>query len=471
MNLEYPNMLDYISDYNITGRTESSAFLMWYLEKYYRLDPLEASDSVCDNNGDKGIDGIYLNESEGTIDVFQSKIIQNNRSKIGDTVLKEFYGTLSQFDNKSTLQNLITSAGNALVTGLIDRLDLLDKLDAYEIRGIFICNSEIDANGTSYLNSISNIEFIGKNNLELSYISDERIKSKDVESSFEFTVSNSVQYYVDSQNFAVIAPIKACELVNLSGINDQSIFSFNVRGTLGRTKVNMDIVKSIKNQEMHKKFPLFHNGITIIVEKLDISGNTLIIHNYFVVNGCQSLTTLYSNKDFITDELKILTRFVQVDNLESKLLELITQYSNNQNGVKPRDFKSNNAIQIRLQNEFNSLYGEKYYYEIKRGENIPDGKIVIENGEMGILLWSFDLKEPWGTHRRYQVFEDRYAQLFARPEVNADRILMLKILNELIVESIPRINNQLFGQYALTRHTILYILRQLLEEDETGQVL
>jgi hypothetical protein len=41
---------------------------MWYLEKYFRLDPQLAIDSVCDNNGDKGVDGIYLYEGLGGIE-------------------------------------------------------------------------------------------------------------------------------------------------------------------------------------------------------------------------------------------------------------------------------------------------------------------------------------------------------------------------------------------------------------------
>ena len=48
---------------------------------------------------------------------------------------------------------------------------------------------------------------------------------------------------------AIIAPIKATELVALNGISDQSLFAFNVRGPLGKTGVNQDIVKSIREQE------------------------------------------------------------------------------------------------------------------------------------------------------------------------------------------------------------------------------
>ena len=58
MNVDYPEILRHIADYNVSGRTESASFLIWYLENYYRLSSQEAIDSVCDQRGDKGIDGI-----------------------------------------------------------------------------------------------------------------------------------------------------------------------------------------------------------------------------------------------------------------------------------------------------------------------------------------------------------------------------------------------------------------------------
>ena len=103
IDLTYPNILTYISPYKSDKRTESAAFLIWYLVNYYRLDELDATDCVCDQPGDKGVDGIYVNEGAGTIDIFQSKISQKANSSVGDTQLKEFQGTLTQFQSAETL--------------------------------------------------------------------------------------------------------------------------------------------------------------------------------------------------------------------------------------------------------------------------------------------------------------------------------------------------------------------------------
>jgi hypothetical protein len=231
--------------------------------------------------------------------------------------------------------------------------------------------------------------------------------------SFEISGFHVTEYIVDENTKAAIAPIKATELVALEGIADQSVFAFNVRGPLGKTQVNRDIVSSINNPSSHKLFPLFHNGITVIAKQLDTNSEKISVSDYFVVNGCQSITALFDNRYKITSDLRVLAKFIKMDPASS-VAEMITRFSNNQNGVRPRDFKANHPIQIRLQNEFDRDYSGQYAYEIKRGEADRPG-VTISNEDAGLFLRAFDLKEPWATHRKYEVFDDKHGDLFARP--------------------------------------------------------
>jgi hypothetical protein len=148
----------------------------------------------------------------------------------------------------------------------------------------------------------------------------------------------------------------------------------------------------------------------------------------------------------------------------------ITQFSNNQNGVRPRDFKSNDKTQVRLQNEFQKYYEGEYVFEIKRGETLGPGS-KISNEEAGLYLMAFDLKQPWATHRKYQIFEDKHADLFGRPEVTADRVVLCHVMAGAIEEKLPEIENQLFARYALTRYMLLYVMRQIIERDELADRL
>jgi len=435
---------------------------MWYLENYYRLDEAEAVEAVCDNRGDKGVDGVFVNDDDKTITVFQSQISQSADRTIGDASLRTFAGTLTQFKDAQSITALIEAAGEGKVGTLAKRLDLVNKIATHQLRGEFVSNIEVDENGTNFLPN-SNITFVGGLALIERYISDKRDIPVGTPAQFDITGIRVSEYIVDAITRAVIVPIKATELNNLPGISDQSLFAYNVRGPLGKTKVNKDIVGSIRDQAMHKLFPLFHNGITIIAKQLDESKDQISISEYFVVNGCQSLTALYDNKDKVTDNLRILVKFIQADP-SSELAEQITDYSNNQNVVKPRDFMANNPIQIRLQNQFTQDYDGVYYFEIKRGETPKNGQ-TISNEDAGLLLMAFDLKEPWATHRRYQVFEEKHTDLFARPEVTADRIVLLQVISESIAHGLSNVNNKLFARYALTKYFLLYVIRCILEAD------
>lgn len=67
LNLDYSNLLEIVKPYKKTGRTESAAFLHWFLVNIYRLEQMEVDNIICDGQGDNGIDGIYINDNEGCL--------------------------------------------------------------------------------------------------------------------------------------------------------------------------------------------------------------------------------------------------------------------------------------------------------------------------------------------------------------------------------------------------------------------
>jgi len=439
------------------------------LEHYYRLESQGAIDSVCDRGNDKGIDGIWVNDEAETITVFQVKLFENPAKTIGDSSLRTFAGTLRQFETAEGLQAMVDSAGMGLVASLVTRLDLMPKIGSFTVKGEFISNVEIDSNGTPYLTSAPNITFVGKSYLESRFISDSRDLPTHDPVSFDTSGYTVTEYDVDSSTKAIIAPVKAAELVRLQGIADQSLFDQNVRGPLGKTAINKGIVESVRNTRLHKSFPLFHNGITIVAAKVNVSDGRITTEDYYVVNGCQSLTSLFNNQGALTDELRILTKFIQLtEGSPIGLGAMITKFSNNQNGVHARDFMSNNAMQIRLKNEFRLYYSDQYALEIKRGEKQDNG-VLLTNEDAGLYLMAFDLKEPWATHRRYQVFGDKHTEIFGRPEVTADRIVFCKVIMDAVTASCGALKNGLAAKYVLTRYFMMYVIRLMIEEDPIGK--
>lgn len=76
-----------------------AAFLIWHLVNFFRISPEDAKDSICDNKGDKGIDGIWVDETsdEEEIYLFQSKFSPNDGADQGDNDLRNFVGAKSWF--------------------------------------------------------------------------------------------------------------------------------------------------------------------------------------------------------------------------------------------------------------------------------------------------------------------------------------------------------------------------------------
>jgi hypothetical protein len=470
LDLDYENLVQIAQPYKVPGREEASAFLSWFLVHIYRLDIIEVQNIVCDGHGDKGIDGIYVNENEECIDIFQSKTVQNPGKTLGDTQLKEFVGSLKQLETPEGVQSMISTTGNSQLKNLL--IEYKERLTSskYTIRGIFVTNAVKDSNAESFLKATSlttPLKVWDKPLITQMYVPSEKAIPATSEIAFDVFGYDYVEYNVGNTAKVVIAPVSAVDLVQMEGIENQQLFDLNLRKNLEKTKVNKDIGKSIDNASEHSNFLLYHNGITIICDKLDtLDKDKVKIQGYSVVNGCQTVSSLYRNKAKVTQDLRILTRIIQVNSNQQDLVSRITYNSNNQNGIKARDFRSNTQTQVRLQQEINQSYPD-YFYEIKRGDE-PEQRIVIENTLAGQILLAFDLKRPWAVQRYSKIFDDLHQEIFARPEVSGGRIVVLFNLYKEIEKDLPEIEPSLFGGYQITKFFLLYLLSEVLSDDEIG---
>jgi hypothetical protein len=432
---------------------------------------MEVSDCICDGRYDKGIDGIYVNEQLGQIDVFQTVIVQTEKG-LGDVSLKEFAGSLSQFKDKASVANLEKTSKNPALTSLLKTNEIARKVEeGFIVQGVFITNAVRDQNAKDFLAAHPSIMLYDRGELERSYTPLDKTAPIAKEVSFNIGSVPHMVYQLSAKVKMVIASLSAEDLVDMEGIQSGELFAWNVRQFLGRkTKVNKDIAKSIKSAGEHNLFPAFHNGLTVLCERLETQADKITIGGYAVVNGCQSLSSLYENKKDITKELRIITKFINVapnDPLAAK----ITDHTNNQNGTTFRDLQSNNPIQVRLQSEIHRKYKDEWF-RIKRGEHPewPQEK-VIENERVARVLLAFDLKDPSSCHQTYKLFDELHARIFGRPAVNADRIVLANDIYNIVVSQLDSMSNQLFGKYGLTRYLIIYLIGEALEADSSGREL
>lgn len=466
-NLDYPEILENFGSHLIPGRVESRALLGWFLENYFRLDETEAQDAVCDGVDDKGVDAIYVDDNLERIVIFQSKLRQNSAKTLGDNDLKIFSGTLDQFKDPAKVEALASSTGNLELKNLIKDASIPGLLEAgYEVRGIFVTNAKMNDAAEDFLTHRPDIAVYDEAELQAQWVPPGDAAPVATKVSFTLDGMQPIEY-ATSEAKVFVAALRANELVQMDGLQSGELFAWNVRQTLGKTKVNKAIAESTKSVAEHKNFIFYHNGLTVLAEEAEHTDDVLTISGYTVVNGCQSLTTLHENKANISEELKLLTRIVQVSPA-SQLAAKITRHSNNQNAISARDLQSNSTIQRRLQIEFKQDFPEYFSYEIKRGESSEHPK-QITNEDAGRMLLAFDLQQPWLSHQTYRLFDDLHSEIFGRREVTAWRIAAINSIHEAVLLALDGMDNKLMSRYGLTSYFMLYLVRQALDIDEVGK--
>lgn len=454
-----------------TGLGESASFLVWFLENVYRLEETDARDAVCDHTNDKGIDGIYIDHNNEEIHFLQAKIRQKDHGKVGDVGPKNLMGSVSQFSTTDKITTILGGNADEELKHLITRIQLADMVaQGYRLIGVYVTNESNNDDSEGYAAVTPDLRIFDRHEISARVVEVDTAGGK--KDSFEFDISyvEPLEMKIGSGQDAptmFVFPVNALQLVHMDGIADGSLFRENVRYTLGNTAVNKSIRKALADKPAHASFILGHNGLIILCSSADNSeGDRLTIKDYTVVNGAQSLTSFYNDRSKLSEDLRVLVRVVEVQ--DEVLARAITENSNNQNAIKPRDLRSNHAIQLRLQKEMNDAQAD-YFFEIKRGENAPADCTVITNDEVGRALLAFDILEPWSAHQIYKVFDEKYAEIFGRPEVTSQRVIFVHRLMRVVNDSLPKLKNRPMATYTLTRYFILYLLSEILRENECSR--
>ncbi len=465
-DMEYANLVKIIKSFTDKGRPVSIAFLNWFLEHIYRLDQVSAEDVICDKNNDRGIDGIYVYHEQLEVHVFQSKTKQNGA--VGDKDLREFSGSLNQLRTKEALSAFLAGKVDQEIKDKIIKLNLPELFEkGYSIKGVFLTNAEIDANGLDVIKSDTALVGYDRNAIAQAFV--DLGSEGGIKGDYEFKSDGKpLKYQAGDIASVTVLFVEGKQLAAMPGIADGTLFELNVRLPLGSTKVNKAIRESIEDLQSHKKFALFHNGVTILAENVEVDNDRVKIRNFVVVNGAQSLKQFYNESDNITTDLRVLARIIEIG-ANTDLAREISINSNNQNGIKPRDLRSNDQLQIRLQAEFEQLNYEGIQFDVKRGDESGDG--AISNEYAAKLLLAFDLEEPWSCHQTYKLFDEKYAEIFGRPGVNAQRIIFLSKVMDLILSRTDEIENAPFAHYGITCFFLLAALKKLLSEDPVGRKL
>ncbi len=131
-----------VSGYSNASRENTAAFLTLFLINYFRIEPQDAIDTVCDHTNYKGIDGIFIDDEEETVYLFQSKYSPLDTQDQGDNDLRNFMGARQWFESEQTVLNLLGSTAHHELKSLVQRTRIIEKT-RYKLVSVFVTNKRL----------------------------------------------------------------------------------------------------------------------------------------------------------------------------------------------------------------------------------------------------------------------------------------------------------------------------------------
>lgn len=202
-----------------------------------------------------------------------------------------------------------------------------------------------------------------------------------------------------------------------------------MRQSLGTSnKVNKGIARTIKNNA--GDFFFLHNGITAICSQMSIHNGILSVKELNVVNGCQSLSTIFSYSELAkkTDNAYIMFRFYEISDAERA--DNISTSTNSQSAVKARDLRSNDKAVLAMKKAYEQFYPDGYFVT-KRGEKVDTVKYntahIVNLTDLGKQLIAWHSQRPNLSYGETKIFDKYFDQLFRR-EYSPENVQALNVL-------------------------------------------
>jgi hypothetical protein len=407
--------------YSQNFANDGERFIAWYLRNVLLRSQVQARGDITDGADDKQIDAVVVDDDKRQVLIVQGKFI--TASKVDSGPLKEVLSAWMQIQNLPALQE---SANAKLKVKLEEVSEALQ--DDYEVVFELLTTGQLTASAkadlASFQDTISEYEhpsasitLVDTEALQARW--DEALSSALPKLKHTVTLEPGKYLSLDVSNFkTVLAGIKLSEVLRLPGVHDQTLFRRNVRQSLGITnKVNKGLRQTLLGDNPHFFF-LYHNGITAICDKLslDPATNKLKLEGLSIVNGCQSINTIFacSEKAKSAADAHILFRFYEIP--QADIADRISIYTNSQSAVKPRDLRSNDKRITAIKTAYESAYRDGFL-SVKRGQDRPADKDDTKTMDIVLLakcLMSWHCQRPNIAYNENKIFDKYFDQLFKK---------------------------------------------------------
>lgn len=438
----YSKILSAIKDdyYVENFPNDGQRFVAWYLRNIYNLDPDQAKYCLTDGAGDKQIDAVYIDDDAHTVYIIQGKFYNGT---IDAEPIREVVAAWVEMKNLERLQDTANGRLRVKINEISEAINEDDYAICFELITTGDLTPAAEKDWESFQKSINDDEdlnatfdLVDKETLQVRF--DDALNKNRPYVNYDFHIEPEKCMELSLGGVkAVIAAIPLKECLKIPGIKEGSLFRKNVRQSLGiNNRVNKGIASTIRTDAAN--FFFLHNGITAICSSLSKEGDILKTKDLNVVNGCQSLSTIYSSSESVrnAEDGYIMFKFYEI--IDAERADKITNSTNSQSAVKARDLRSNDKAVLAMKRAYEQKYTDGRFIT-KRGETLIsetgiNKNHVINLTDLGKWLAAWHSQRPTISYSETKIFDKYFNQLFKKdyaPE-------KMQALNELYGEVIKR---------------------------------
>jgi len=194
---------------------------------------------------------------------------------------------------------------------------------------------------------------------DISALRDEFVSVKSIEEKYpdEVSITLADSHFMqpdgDFDNITFCAP--GTTLQQVAREHKDSLFNWNIRRFLGKKdEVNAGLTETLNKQPNH--FYYYNNGISALCDSFtfDEKSKKLSIKKLQIVNGAQTLGALRLADSDKACNAMVLVKLTAVKHStrETGIAATLIKTNNTQNTLRVPDFRSNDPIQLWLDNKF-----------------------------------------------------------------------------------------------------------------------
>lgn len=388
------------------------------------IGAMDIREGFTDGNNDGGIDFIY---SDGEImSLIQGKSTTNLSIEDIKNMFYKMAETAAAFYNKK-----YEKYSTALKTIFLNKYD--DLSDDKNIALVLFTNTKITEKMKGELDKFIQSEAMGDYSVAVYDAEDIKVRRTAIFQQSDLVSKDFVNLHTEEEykknilhygENGIIVNIKASSLKHLfTKHSSHGLFSYNLREHITQKSVDQGIEHTIKYEA--EKFWFYNNGITIGCGDFHIDGTKIWLYDFSIINGAQTTTKVGKSKSVDEEhDFAIVCKIVRAKNSmkrDSDFITKISECSNSQKPIRPRDLKANSKEQKLLQ----MGSAENKYplaIEIKRGVKAPNYKKVdkwqhVTNDYIGQLIYACIFQHPGlARNSKKTMYSSRqlYNQLFLR---------------------------------------------------------